>query len=821
MPSVEKDIRYGMRLIKQKPWFAAVTVLILALGIGANTAIFSILDALVLRKLPVSRPDRLVALASTYRGSPQVPFSFPVFQLLEDNQRVFSSLFGWSGALRNNNMEVNGTLFTGSVRGVSGNYYGALGATALRGRLIQPADSRSTPGMPVAVISYEFWTQKFARDPGIIGKVIRIEGAPFTIIGVSRQWFMGMTPGISPEITIPLTAGPFTRLATNRSVLWIFSAGRLRDGVTIEQARGELRSFWREALIATSPTDVPGERLRSWLDMGLEARSAATGVNGDLRLELERPLRVLMALAAFILVVACVNLANLTLARLFARGREISVRVALGATRLEIIRQLLTETILLSAAGALVAFALAYWGSGWLLAMITSPLTPVILDLRPDWRVFLFTASTAILTGVVIALAPAWQTSRYQPLHNLGAEQRAFTTGTGRLSKVLIVTQIALSLVLVFGAGLLLETFASLRSFDPHFEKNSVLEVTLNPQPGGFDQVELSEYRKQLLDGVARLPGVTAASFAGLEIPAGDSRWKDSVSLTTQELPGDAGRAGTLVMVSPGFFETLGIPILSGRGFNWTDDEKHPRVAIVDEDLARRLLPGGNVLGSRVRFGVQPELEQLEVIGVARSARLTSVRDPGPPIIYVPALQHPRFSESGNLFVRAQKPAAIIPMIKSEVRAHGHEYATIARTLAETSEQALAEDRVTAWLSALFAGLALALAGVGLFGLMSYAVTRRTREIGIRMAVGAKRDAVLRLILRESLALCAVGIAIGVPCAIAATRSIAHMLFGVASADPLTFIAASTSLLAVGAAGGYWPARRAASLEPMRALRCE
>jgi predicted permease len=820
MRSLRQDVRYGVRLIKQRPVFAAVTILTLALGIGANTAIFSILDALVLRNLPVWRPDRLVEVAATYRNGAQVPFSFPIFQLLEENQRVFSSLFGWTGGL-NYNVETDGALFPSCVRGVTGNYYSALGATPLLGRFIGPADATSTPGTPVAVLGYEFWSSRFGRDPAVIGKVIRIEGASFTIIGVSRKWFMGMTPGAAPEITVPITAGPFARLTTNRSSLWIFSAGRLRDGVTIEQASAQLRLFWHKILVPTAPTDVPGQRLQSWLDMGLEAKSASTGINADLRLQLERPLHVLMGLAGLILLVACVNLANLTLARLVARSREMSVRVALGATRLQIIRQLLTETILLSGAGALLSFAFAHWGGHLLLAMIATPAAPVTLDLRPDWRIFFFTASAAIGTGVLIALAPAWQTSRQHPADALRADERTLAGSTGRLSKGLIVTQIALSLVLVFGAGLLLQTFEALRSFDPHFERRSVLQVALNTRPEGFNTVDMNSYRKQLIDAVASLPGVISASFAGLDIPAGDTGWKDTVSAAAVDSPADAARVATLVVASPGFFQTLGIPIISGRNFSWADDQQHPLVAIVDNNLARRLHPSGNVLGTRVHFGVQPELQNLEIIGIARSARLVNLRDPDALVIYVPSPQHPRYSELGNLFVRVESPAATTRPVQNEVQSHGHEYSISAKTLEETGHQALAEDRTTAVLSTLFAGLALLLAGIGLFGLMSYTVTRRTREIGIRMAVGAQQGTILRLIIRESVVLCAFGIILGIPCAIAATRLITHMLFGVAPADPLTIVGAAATLLAVGAVAGYWPARHAVTIDPMVALRHE
>src|SRR5262249_10721962 len=409
------DLWYSLRLIKRSPGFATITVATLALGIGANTAIFSILDALVLRSLPVWQPNRLLEVAPIYRNGSKVPLSAPLFQYLKENQRVFSDLFAWTGSF-SYNVQVQNALFVARVRGVSGNYYSALGATPLLGRLITPEDAPQGAGAPVAVLGYEFWEREFGRDPGVLGKVIRIEGEPFTVVGVSRKWFMGMTPGAPPDISIPVTAGRFAKTASNRASLWMFATGRLREGVTIDQARQQLASFWHDALAATAPTAVPGQRLQSWLNIGLQVNSAAIGINAPLRSHFERPLRILMGVVALILLVACVNLANLTLARAAARTREMSVRLSLGATRMHVVRQLLTEPLLLSSAGALLALALATWSGPLLVAMIShGSATPVILDLHPDWRVFGFTALVAVAAGVFIGFAPAWHIARQQP----------------------------------------------------------------------------------------------------------------------------------------------------------------------------------------------------------------------------------------------------------------------------------------------------------------------------------------------------------------------------------------------------------------------
>jgi predicted permease len=818
MGSLRQDVRHALRIFGRSPGFAAVMVAILALGIGANTAIFSILDALVLRDLPVWQPQRLVELAGIYRNGSKVPFSFPMFDELTRGQRVFSTLFGWTGG-EVSNVEFNGKLFLAGVRAVTGNYYSGLGATPLLGRLIAPEDARGSASSQVAVIGYEFWQNHFGRDPGAIGKTIRIEGQPFTIVGVTRKWFTGMTPGEPAEVTIPMKS------SSNRALLLVFATGRLNDGVSIQEARAQLQSFWPEALTATVPTEIPGRRRQSWLSMGLDEESAATGVNADLRAQLERPLDVLMAMVAFILLIACVNLANLTLARAAARGHEMSVRMALGARRLQIVRQLITESILLSAVGAAVALALAYWLSQFLIhLMTTSSLLPVVLDSRPDWRVFFFTAAVSLVAAVLIGLAPAWKLSRAEPAAILRSNERSLGRGAGNWGRGLVVTQIALSLVLLQGAGLLLRTFEKLRSSNPGFQRAGVIEVSLYPRPGGYRKLDMNSYQRQLIERIAGLPGVDSVAFSNLSVPAGAGGfmgWRDTVSLTAADSSPSRKALTTLVVVSPGFFRTLGIPLLTGRDFTWIDNEHHPRVAIADGNLARALLASGRVVGDRVRFGVQPAFQDLQIIGVARSARLIDLRNAKAPVLYVPCLQYPGYGQYGNLIVRASHPAAFTKAVENAIESAGHEYATGAKTIKQMSDTALHEERVTAMLSTLFSGVALLLAGTGLFGLMSYTVTRRTREIGIRMALGAQRGSILRMILGETVLLTLAGISIGLPCALAASRLIVHLLFGVSPDDPATLAVVSITLLAVGIVAGYWPAHRAVKVDPIVALRYE
>ena len=464
--------------------------------------------------------------------------------------------------------------------------------------------------------------------------------------------------------------------------------------------------------------------------------------------------------------------------------------------------------------GAIRALALNGGDVGpLLLRLITrGTLGPIVLDLTPDWRVFSFTAAVAILTGVLVGLVPAWQMSRQEPA--LVLRERGGCRGTGTSGKVLIVAQIALSLVLLFGAGLLLRAFANLRSLDPGFQKTGILEAGLHPQPAltnSGQDFDTNTYRRQLAERATALPGAISAAFSDLPVPADGQGWKETVAPSGIGASPDLSVLAILASVSPGFFKTLAIPLVSGRDFDWSDDHRHAPIAIVDTQTASRLFPSGGAIGKRVRFGVQPMFQDLEIVGVVRAARLIDLRAPNQCVIYVPCTQ---YGDMTNLFVRGDHAAALVRTLDRQIRSLGREYVTEARTIEQMSDRTLVAERATAILSSAFAAAALLLAGIGLFGLMSYTVTRRTREIGIRMALGSQPGGILRMILRETLLLTLAGIAIGAPCALAVARFIAP-------ADTLTLVAASSALFAVGAIAGYLPARSALKSDPMAALRCD
>lgn len=817
--SIRQDVAYAFRLIRRSPGFAAITILTLALGIGANTSLFSVTEALLLRPLPVWHPERLVQIAGIYRTGSRIPLSYGLYQELERNQRIFSGIFAWTAG-QESELEYGGNRSLCNVRGVSGNFYAALETTPYRGRLVSDADADNK--LPVAVLGYEFWQRQFGGDPTLIGRTIHIRGDAYTVIGISRRWFTGMTPGSAPDVSVPITSPRFAPLAATHSSLFLFTAGRLKDGAALEQAEAQLRSFWPQALLATLPTSIPGPRRDSYLAMRLHLIPVETGINVDLRSRFGRPLQVLMVLAALILLVACVNLANLSLARAIGRNRELAIRVSLGASRGSLIRQMLAESLLMSSAGALLAIPFASSAAHFLVALVNGrSAAPVVLNLRPDWRVFAFAFATAIATGVLIAIAPAWQAMRRQPAIVLRSDDRTSASSTGWLGKTLIVAQIALSLMLLFGATLLLRTLENLRNFDPQYQRHGALEIGLYPQPEAA-KVDPAAYRKELLDDVAAMPGVESVGFSNYSIPIGTDGWTDNVTLAGDRLGGtDANRAATLVVVSPDFFRTLGIPITGGRGFQNSDDKNHPAVAVVDGNLAKRLTASADPVGMRVRFGVQPEFQELEVVGVARPARIIDVRDSQSAIIYVPAAQHPNFSEVATLYVRAQKPLGLERPIKRQIMALGQEFSSGARTLEVANEQALVEQRATALLAGAFGSIALLLAGLGLFGLMSYTVTRRTREMAIRMALGSDRAGILRLVLSDALLLTCIGVLLGIPIALAGTRLIRHMLFGVGPFDLGTVVLCAVVLLLVGVVAGYWPAHRATGIAPAIALNAE
>jgi predicted permease len=823
MHLLHKEFLYTLRSSSRSPIFAAAFILAIAVGVGSAVSVFTVMDALLLRPLPVPHPEQLVELTGIYRTHSLTPLSYPMYAEMERDQRAFSQICGWSVG-SDFYVEINGTGSLANVRSVTGSYYSVLGTRPLLGRLIKPSDMQSNS--QVAVIGYQLWQKRFGGDASVVGRSIRIKDNLFTIIGVTPRWFTGFALGTPPQITVPIgAAGMYDR--QSRSLLWLIATGRLHPGESLGHAQSQVQSFWPALLTATVPTQSADARRQSFLSMGVQLNSVARGAEtiGDLRTQVQRPLYLLLGVVALILLIICVNLASLTLARASQRRHEISTRIALGASPWQAVRQFVAETLLLSTIGALFALVLSWWGSQFLVASLTRGQTvPILLDIRPDWRILAFAASAAIFTGLLTGLVPAWQLARRLP--GSGLRQSGRTVGrdagqaSGKLGKALIVSQIAISLVLLQAAGLFLRSLGRLKSFDPGFDRSGVLELDLNTRPHGYDGVAIGAYRAQVAEAVAGLPSVQSVAYASSPILGGDQGWKDTVSSSLSKNASDAVTVARIA-VSPGFFGTLGIPFVSGRDFATTDDEKHPQVVIIDSAIARQLFPSETAIGKHIRFGVQPDMQDLQIVGVAQPARLLDVRDAASRFLYVPALQAGENAEGMTLLVRGYGSPALAKAIEHKVESFGREYSTSTGTLQDRGENAFLYERMIATLSSFFAAIALLVAAFGLFGLLSYSVTLRTREIGVRMALGSQRNGILRLILREALVMTLFGIGIGIPCALLAARLFQHMLFTLSFADPVVIATAAITLLLASLAAGVLPALRAMNLDPISALRHE
>ncbi len=820
------DVRDALRRFRSRPGFAAIAVVTLALGIGANTAIFSLLNTLILRDLPVSQPEQLVEVGPPSAYGPTGAVSFPIFEEMARRQQVFSRLSAWLGD-GVATVEVNGALTRADFYTVDGNFYDVLGVAPLVGRFLTPADVNLHGGVPgsVVVLGYSFWRRAFSGSTAAIGKTIRIEGVPFTVIGVTRPGFSGMGLATEPDVTIPLTAEP---LIVGEPLDKLYSSshsavratGRLKPGVTLAQARAQISAIWPAVLKSTVPTNFTAQQQEEYLATGVEVTSAATGIDWFLRSHFTRPLYVLMGLAGLVLLIACVNLANLMLAEGAARSHEMAVRLVLGAGPWRLARQVLTESVLLAGAGALAGIAIAYWSSAALgNFMMSTYAVPPALRLDPDARVLAFTIAAALATGFFFGLASAVRAARQAPAGALQEGARTIGTGTGRFAKLLMCAEVALSVVLLACAGLFVRSLENLRNFKRGFQSDGVLSVQLLPVPNGYKNIDNGSYYSQLIQSASAIPGVRSAALANF-VPGWSAVPDETVSRAGAS-PENA-RAAKFTMTAPGFFDTMGIGLRRGRDFTWDDTEKTQRVVILSEKLAAEIFPSGDAVGRHIRIGTDPKRQDLEVIGVVSNAYINGVRSPQLNVVYADNLQEGERAHWGNLLVRTSgDPATAGPQVRQLVDSMGHEYVFQIRTLRQADEQSLLNQRMTAALSEVFGALALLLAAVGLYGLMAFAVARRTHEIGIRMALGAPRRDVLWMVLGQTIRLVGIGVAIGVPFALAVNRLVAHMLFGISPDDPLTLAVMSAALIATGTAAGYIPARRATAVDPIVALRYE
>jgi macrolide transport system ATP-binding/permease protein len=846
-----RDFRYAARTLAKTPGFTTVALLVMALGIGANTAIYSFLDSLLLRSLPVSDPASLVVLnwhakdfrgdsvmqgmsGSTYddpeQGSTGGIFPYPAFALFQENNSVFSDVFAYchTREVRTMNVTINGQTEIASGELVSGNYFHGLAVLPAAGRLIIPGDDR-TGAAAVAVVSHGFSEKHFGGAASAAGHSILINNLAFTVIGVTPPEFFGVDPATVSDVYLPMHTNLLLGAADSfgfqaqdyldQNYYWVEIMARLRPGVSLGQAQAALAPRFQQWVATTASNDQQRANLPA-----LVVKEGATGLD-TLRRRFSKPLYVLMTLVGLILAIACSNVANLLLARSASRGREIALRMSVGAGRFRVIRQLLAESALLASLGGVLGVLVAVWGIRFLTLLLAGGSGQVTLQAELNWHVLGAAAVLSLLTGIVFGLAPAVRSSKVD-LTSALKEVRATQSRPGAfwrvsLSQMLVVGQIAISLLMLVAAGLFVRTLSNLQSVQMGFNRENVLLFQLNARQSGHRDPEITEFYGQLRERLAAIPGVRNAGLAGGSLIGGEGQMPIS-------LPGlPPSEATRFLTVGPEFLTTMQIPILTGRDLEPRDHSGSQPVAVINEQFARMNFAGQNPLGRHLilwKDGNQKtRARDMEIVGVSKDARYGDVKREIPPVVYIPYDQgYPLPNEMTYALRTAGDPLSYVNSVREVVRQAGGRMAVAnVRTQAAEINDDIHQEIMLADLCSAFAILALTIACVGLYGTMSYTVARRTGEIGIRMALGAQRATVVRAVLREVLVLVAAGLAISVPAALGTSRFVASFLFAMQPNDPLALTLAVAILLGAVLLAGYVPARRASRIDPMTALRHE
>ncbi len=859
MSSFFQDVRYGLQMMLKHPAFTAVAVLTIALGVGANTALFSVVDAVLLKKLPVSNPDQLVLFKQSYNpekfgtggysgGNPLDPASglkigtsFPVQTLsrfrefTKDPQSPLSDVFAFSPVDINLNTGTQAEVVDGQA--VSGNYYAALGVPAFIGRTLNDSDD-SASSTPAAVLGYKYWSRQFGSDTSVIGRQVNINNVAFTIVGVTPPGFEGTAQvGTSEDVTIPIAWEP--QISPNRSMMrgagiwWLRMMGRLKPGTTIEQAQAKLTGPFLQSVIehraarqSTMKTSLRTLEPNDYPRLGVES-----GSQGEMnsRRYYARPLRLLLGVVGLVLLIACANVANLLLVRATSRRKEIAVRLALGASRRRLIRQLLTESLLLSVVGGVLGILFAVWiKDGLLVATEWGGQTMSALNTSVDLRVLIFTLALSFLTGVGFGLIPAFKSTQFDLTPSLKDSGRGSSViGRSLLTRSLVVVQVSLSVLLLIGAGLLIRTLRNLQHVDIGFNANNLLLFSVDPSLIGYKEEKLASLYQQLNQRIEAVPGVRAVTFSRHPLLGGGGTNSD---LFIQGVNGPDGKPLDLGItyihhVRENFLETMEMPLLRGRTLSVHDDARSPQVAVVNEAFARAFFHDENPLGRRFSYE-QDGKESIEIVGVVRDAKYTTQRDDVPPTAYHSWAQSGAFMRSATFEVRSSgDPSLLTSGIRQAVKEVDPNLPVMnVKTQIEQADEQLAMERMFAKLLSMFGLIAQLLAAIGLYGVMAYSVTQRTQEIGIRMALGANRSRVLRMVLRHGMVLTVIGIAIGLTAAYVLTKyleSLTSMLFGVKPRDPITFAVTAGVLLLVSLIACLIPARRATKVDPLEALRYE
>jgi predicted permease len=846
-----RDIRVGLRLLARSPIFSLVAILSLAIGIGANTAIFTLINAIVLRDLPVPEPDRLF-IANMVPSDVGERFSYPAFQQARDQLAGRAELCAMSIVAR---MQIvpraasqTPAAETGAVQLVSGEWFDVLRQRPQMGRLLTPDDNRTLGVHPVAVLSDAFWTQRYGRSPLALGSELTINNTAFTIVGIAAPTFFGTTAGQTPAAWIPLMMQPTVRYANNASisnadgrkpwptqqgVRWLNVFVRLPAGAAALPVADVLTRVYQDEdrKISDSPNDAESAKA-----IAAEHAVLNPGSRGlsNLRENLQQPLIVLLIMVGLLLAIACANIASLLLARSTTRMREMAIRLSIGAGRGRLVRQLLAESLLLSLIGGGLGLLVAQWGSRGLLAMAGRSSVPPNVDLNVDTRVLLFTLAVSVLTGVLFGLAPAMRATRVNPGETLKTQGRAVIGETaGRhfsFGKLLLAGQIALCLLLLIVAGLFSRSLRELAHIDLGFDRDHVLIFRVDPRAAGYAPTDLAALYRRLVDRVAATPGVTSASMSLHGALSGGQRSSSLAVEGYTPRPGERMNVQEEI-VTHDYFRTHGIALLKGRFFDGQDSEHTRRVSVINETMAKRYFGAKDPVGQHWTYGGSINRNAPEIIGVVRDTHHNDLRSAANNFAYTLVIQGDKADPGdasslpylASLEARtAGSPAAMADTIRRVLREVEPRLPVIdVTTLKERAERMTREERLIAYLTSLFSGIALLLASLGLYGSISYAVTRRTSEIGIRMALGADRGSVLWLIMRDALTLLAIGLAIGLPLALLAARGLQTMLFGIRFTDVATHGGAALVLVAVAAFAAYLPARRAARVDPMLALRAD
>ena len=833
MDQLLTDLRQGVRRLAAAPGFTGVVLATLGIGIGANAAIFGLMDQVMFRALPVAHPERLVVLDApgpfsgrmSNQSDTLTPVSQPMYENLRDHNTVFSGVLAHRAA--EVHLKIGAEPELVNVDLVSGTYFQVLGLTPAAGRLFSADDDRAPGAHPVVVLEHRFFEEKFRGDPSAIGRTVGINGHPMTVIGVAPEGFSGIEVGRAPALFVPLalqmqvlpTWGPTH--GDWRSA-FLTAMGRLKDGVSVEQATASVNVLYAQLLqedVKTRPVNARSERTKqAFLDKKLVLLAGGRGTSG-LRDQARSPLLVLMAMVGLVLLIVCANVANLLLARGSSRQKELAVRLALGAGRRRLVQQLLVESLVLSLAGGAIGVLMSAWISRALIAALPYQGAVQTLSADPDLRVGLFAFALALLTGVLFGIIPALQAARVTVASTLKNEAGAVIGGSApfRFRRGLVVAQIALSLLLLVGAGLFTRSLQNLRALDPGFQPDRLVAFSIDPSLNGLDVPARRGIYERVRQELAAEPGVKAVSMSHLPFMT-DSDASSTISIAGREPKDDEDWSPNFALVGPDFVATLGLPLVAGRDIAETDGPGTPNVAVVNESFARRYFPGQDPLGRRFSWARPPV--EVEIVGVVKDGKAASLREETRSFFYAPLVQQERVGGLTYYVRAAGDPDPLFARIHAVVRRVDPGLpVTELKTMQAQIRESLFVERTVAALSAAFGVLATLLAALGLYGVMAFAVALRTREIGIRMALGAERRDVLKMVLRDVAVLVALGVAAGLPGGYGIGRIIESQLFGIDARDPITYAAATGGLLLASLLAGYIPARRATRVDPMVALR--